>query len=131
MAQGLALVALLTVLGWVSEANAYSSITSREKGVTVDVRPVQLTPGQSAKFQVRLNTHSGNLGQDLAAISTLRDDQGRNYQPANWQGSPPGGHHRRGVLEFPALEGGLRSVTLVISDIAGVPKRIFEWNIEK
>ena len=77
-----------------------------------------------------MNSHSGDLSQDIVAVSTLKDNQGREYRPTNWQGSPPGGHHRKGVLEFPALDGAPVSITLVIRQIANVPERIFVWTVE-
>jgi hypothetical protein len=129
--QGVVLIALLVVAGWLSNANAYESITSRANNVTVDVVPVQLASGKPAKFEVRMNTHSVPLEQDLVVVSTLKDDLGGNYKPVKWEGSPPGGHHRRGVLEFPVLKGSPKSVKLVIREVAGVPERIFEWKIEK
>ena len=130
LAQGLLLIALLTLFSWTSEAMAYPSKSSRERGVSVNVRPVQLMPGQPAKFEVRLNTHSANLNQEMVAVSRLRDDQGRVYDPVSWQGAPPGGHHRMGVLEFPTLKGNPKKVSLIIWDIAKVPERIFEWQME-
>lgn len=129
--QGLALLILLVVVGWLSDVKAYESVTSREKSVTVDVVPVQLAPGKPAKFEVRMNTHSVPLEQDLVVVSILKDDQGGQYQPTKWQGSPPGGHHRTGVLEFPILKGNPKSVKLVIREVAGVPERTFGWKVEK
>ena len=126
----LALISLFVLLGWVSDAGAYRSITSSENSVIVNVKPVELAPGQPAKFEVGMNTHSVNLLQDMVAVSTLTDDHGRTYQPVKWQGSGPGGHHRRGVLEFPALEESVKSVKLVIKDVSDVPQRMFEWKIE-
>jgi hypothetical protein len=78
-----------------------------------------------------MSTHSVDLGEDMAVVSTLRDDQGREYRPVSWNGDGPGGHHRSGVLEFPALEGSPKSVTLVIRDIAKVPERVFGWDLEQ
>jgi hypothetical protein len=112
------------------DVGAYETKSNRQNRVRVDVRPVQLTPGQPARFEIRMNTHSGNLGQDMIAVCTLKDNRGCEYQPTNWEGSPPSGHHRRGVLEFPALNGASESITLVIRDIANVPERIFEWSIK-
>ena len=129
--QGLALILLWAVVGWLSDVNAYESVTSRANNVTIDVVPVQLEPGQTAKFEIRMTTHSVELSQDIIAVSTLKDDQGGNYQPAKWQGSPPGGHHRQGVLEFPVLKGSPKSARLVIREVAGVPERTFEWKIGK
>ena len=112
------------------EANAYERISNRENRVRVDVVPVQLEFGKSAKFEIRMNTHSCDLSQDLVSVSTLKDDNGREYRPVDWQGAPPGGHHRTGVLEFPALNENTKSVTLVIRDVANVPERIFKWNLK-
>jgi hypothetical protein len=124
-------VGFLAVFSVVSDANAFRSIASRSNGVTVDVKPMQFAAGKPAKFEVSMNTHSVDLGVDLIAVSTLTDDQGKEYRPVNWDGTGPGGHHRSGVLEFPALEGTPKSVTLVIRDIARVPERIFQWDLEE
>ena len=123
-------VGFLAVFGIISNADAFRSIVSRGNGVTVDVTPVTFAVGQPAKFEVSMNTHSVELGVDLIAVSTLTDDQGKEYRPVSWDGTGPGGHHRSGVLEFPALEGTPRSVTLVIRDIAKVPERVFQWDLE-
>ena len=47
------------------------------------------------------------------------------------QGSAPGGHHRKGVLEFPDLADSAVTITLIIKGIASVPERIFEWPVER
>jgi hypothetical protein len=125
------MVLFLVVSGLSSNAIAYKAISDNRNRVRVDVKPVQLTPGKSVKFEVRMNTHSVGLKQDLLTVCTLTDDQGNEYQPTNWDGSSPGGHHRSGVLEFPALEGDPGSVTLVIRNIANVPARKFEWTVDR
>jgi hypothetical protein len=123
-------VGFLAVFGIISNADAFRSIVSRSNGVTVDVKPMQFAAGKPAKFEVSMNTHSVDLGVDLIAVSTLTDDQGKEYRPVSWDGPGPGGHHRSGVLEFPALEGTPKSVTLVIRDIAKVPERVFQWDLQ-
>jgi len=125
------LISLALVFVLFSSAYAYRSVTSRENAVTVDVRPEQLANGLPVKFTVRMKTHSVNLAEDMVAVSELRDDTGKTYQPVSWKGSPPGGHHRSGTLEFPKLEGSVnKRVTLVIRNISNVPERIFQWDIE-
>lgn len=127
-------VSLLIVLFFVIlafDASAYKTKSSKENRVRVDVRPVQLLPGKPAKFEIRMNTHSGDLSQNLLAVCTLKDSSGREYRPVNWDGSPPGGHHRRGVLEFSELAEGAESITLVIREIANVPERVFNWSVER
>ncbi len=127
----LAVFTMLSNFGFPSDAEAYSSITSRKNGVTVDVKPRKFAPGEPVEFEVRMNTHSVDLAEDMTAVCMLKDDQGREYRPVSWQGAPPGGHHRRGVLAFPTLAGNPNSVTLVIRNIGAVPERTFEWNVER
>jgi hypothetical protein len=128
------LVSILIVLFLVNlaiDAVAYETKSNKQNRVRVDVRPVQLLPGKPAKFEIRMNTHSGDLSQDLVAACTLKDNSGREYHPTSWDGSPPGGHHRSGVLEFSELGEGTESITLVIRQVANVPERVFNWSIEQ
>lgn len=123
------LPATVLLLGSVVLAWAYEGHSNYAKGVNVEVTPITLSLNQPAVFSVRLNTHTVQLTQDLAAVSELRDDQGRTYKPVSWQGAAPGGHHRSGTLTFPALKGPAGSLTLIIHDIAGV-ERTFEWQLK-
>lgn len=129
---GLAALAIVAVtVGLAVDAGAYEMRSNRENRVRVDVKPVQLTPGQPPRFEVRMNTHSETLGEDMVAVSSLKDNAGRVYQATAWQGSGPGGHHRKGVLEFPKLEDNTDSITLIIRKVANVPERTFEWSVER
>ncbi|MDO8742977.1 MAG: hypothetical protein Q7J30_00200, partial [Candidatus Azambacteria bacterium] len=67
------------------------------------------------------------LDFDLTKISILEDDKGGQYQPIDWQGAGPGGHHVSGILIFPKLNKGIKSIKLTIQD--SLP-RIFEWKIK-
>ena len=131
MTHFLSLVIMLFLLNLAADALAYKTKSNKENRVRVDVRPVQLLPGKPAKFEIRMNTHSGDLSQDLVSVCTLKDSNGREYRPINWNGSPPGGHHRSGVLEFSELDKGTESITLVIREVANVPERVFNWSIER
>ena len=126
-----ALVIVAVAVGLAVDAGSYEMRTNKEKRVRVDVKPVQLTPGQPAKFEVQMNTHSETLGEDMVAVSSLKDNAGRVYQATAWQGSEPGGHHREGVLEFPKLEDNTESITLIIRKVANVPERTFEWAVQR
>ena len=126
---GLSAILLLVLLTISINASAYKTLKSRKNMVTVDVRPVQLSPGQPARFEVQMNTHSVDLRYDMVASGILKDDQGNEYRATIWDGSGPGGHHRRGILAFPSLEGKPRSVTLVIKNISNAD-RTFKWNLE-
>jgi hypothetical protein len=125
------LVITLFLVSLAVDASAYQAQSNNQDSVRVDVRPVQLLPGRPAKFEIRMNTHSGDLSQDLVAVCSLKDSSGREYRPTSWDGSPPGGHHRSGVLEFPELGDAARSITLVIREVANVPERVFNWSIER
>ena len=124
------LIIVAVAVGLAVNAGAYEMRSNRENRVRVDVKPVQLAPGQPAKFEVRMNTHSETLGEDIVAVSSLKDNLGRVYQASAWQGSGPGGHHREGVLEFPELEDKPESITLIIRKVADVSERTFEWSVE-
>jgi hypothetical protein len=110
---------------------AFERRSSNAKSVRVDVVPVQLSSGKPAKFEIRMTTHSVELSNDMVAVSTLKDDQGREYRALVWNGSPPGGHHRSGELEFSTMANGAKSVTLYLKNISGVSERIFEWKFEQ
>jgi hypothetical protein len=131
IAHFVSLVITLFLVNWTVDAAAYQTQSNNQNRVRVDVRPIQLSPGKPIKFEIRLNTHSGDLSQDLVAVCTLKDNSGREYQATGWDGSPPGGHHRSGVLEFPELGDAAQSITLVIREVANVPERVFNWSIER
>lgn len=123
---------IFTAIGLSAGAWAsYEHQSSSANSVHVDVVPTQLSPGEQATFEIRMNTHSVPLNYDLVAVSLLKDDQGHEYRATAWKGSPAGGHHRSGVLEFPAIVKGAKSITLYIKNIADVPERTFAWKLEK
>jgi hypothetical protein len=108
----------------------FAAQTSRDGGVTVKVTPKNLARGASTwDFEVVLDTHSGDLGQDLAKSAVLIDGRGREHAPTAWTGSPPGGHHREGVLSFKPLDSETDSLTLRIRDVGGVSQRSFRWQL--
>lgn len=99
-------------------------------GVSVEVTPIELNPENPVKFKVKFTTHQGNLGFEMTEVSLLKDDVGNVYSPLGWEGSPPGGHHRSGVLTFPKLKGGAGRIELVIKNVRDVPERVFTWGSE-
>ncbi len=101
--------------------------TNSEKGVSIDVAPVGFAFDKPARFSVALNTHSGSLNFDLTENSFLEDDKGNLHKPTGWDGSPPGGHHRSGVLSFPSVGAGAKHIKITIRNVSGVPERVFEW----
>lgn len=96
--------------------------------VTVQVVPLAPGPGNTVEFQVAMNTHSVELDADMLTSVRLRDDAGNEYVPVAWDGPAAGGHHREGIIKFPALKSETRTITLVVRNVAGVPERAFKWS---
>lgn len=111
-------------------ALTFESKSNDEKAVTVEVTPLNLPQGGSSlDFEVAFNTHSVELDFDPTAISVLRDDQGHEYPALAWDGGGPTGHHRSGTLRFKVFDHPTNFVEVVIRSIAGVPERVFRWNL--
>jgi len=123
-------IATATVISSAVYVLAYDRQSNKENGVRVDAMPVELKAGSEARFDVRMNTHSVELDQDLTAISRLKDNKGSTFQATGWDGSPPGGHHRSGTLSFPALAPGTETVTLIIKGVGKDSERIFSWQVQ-
>lgn len=101
--------------------------TNREGMVTIKVTP-QVFSGTTLRFEVILDTHSVALSQDMREVAVLSGG-GNEYQPTAWEGDPPGGHHRKGVLVFAPISPMPASLTLKIRGVAGVPERVFTWAV--
>ena len=101
--------------------------TNEGGAVTFLVRPLNLDSGSATlDFEVDMDTHSVDLGFDLASMAVLKTDTGVEISPSAYQGG--GGHHVKGRLSFPADQAaGTRTLTLVISNAAGVAERLFTW----
>jgi hypothetical protein len=88
-------------------------------------------PGETLNFQVSLNTHSVDLGMDLAVLATLTTDAGVTVQPLQWD-APLGGHHVSGTLSFPAeadgtsVLDGAGTITLRLVEVDAA-ERVFTW----
>lgn len=119
----------LVIAGFFFWAQAFETQKSDANMVKAEVKPVQLAAGKPAIFEVRFDTHSVKLDDDLVSAGLLKDSQGKTYKPETWKGSPPGGHHRSGALEFPRLEGNPTSVILVLKNIGDIPERSFQWKM--
>jgi Spy/CpxP family protein refolding chaperone len=108
-------------------------------GVTVSatlLTPDKPRPDGTLAVQVKLDTHAADLdAYALEKLAVLRDGQGREV-PALRLESPSGsGHHREGVLSFPATDAGGKplvspeatAVTLIVRGIGGISERVFQW----
>jgi len=101
---------------------------NRDGGVTVKVTPLPIEPG-SWRFEVVLDTHSVDLIQNIVETAVLIDDEGMEHKPSAWEGDPPGGHHRKGVLKFEGIPKAI-VIRLEIRQV-GIPKRRFTWPLPK
>ncbi len=109
----------------------YSPQERSEANVTISVTPTKLAPNLPAQFNIDFNTHSVDLSFDPVKITFLSDEGGKDYGAPVWEGAPAGGHHRSGILTFAQpLDAQVKSVTLTFTDIAGVPKRTFNWKVQ-
>jgi hypothetical protein len=112
-------------------APALTARTSDEAGVRVVVTPKAL--GSDLKiweFTVVMDTHTKPLNDNLTQAAVLVDNAGRRTVPAAWQGDPPEGHHRKGVLQFSAPTEMPKSIELQINGVGGVAIRTFRWEVE-
>jgi hypothetical protein len=103
--------------------------------VVIRVTPLNLTnPGETVDFEVDMNTHSVDLGMNLAELATLTTDTGQKIAAVKWE-APGGGHHVAGKLLFPSTTGGkplLQGATklaLSLRDVS-VPGRVFTWDLK-
>ena len=125
---------LMGATPWVAWAqtslDATAAQSSNEQGVTVKVTAKSMgLVGNRWEFAVVLDTHSADLGDDLAQSAILTTDDGRTFKPAGWLGAPPGGHHREGVLAFdvPAPRPG--GIELRIDRPGESVPRTFRWQL--
>lgn len=104
--------------------------SSVEQGVTIKVTPKAIGASDSRwEFSVVLDTHSGDLSDDLVQSASLTTDDGRSFKPANWSGAAPGGHHREGVLAFDVPTPRPASIELRIVRPGESAARTFRWQL--
>ncbi len=127
--------ALLPTLSPNGEGNRELTRTDEQGAVVFEVTPLNLgTPTDTLEFDVAMNTHSVDLGMDLATLATLTTDTGTTVQPTKWD-AIPGGHHVTGKLIFAAMKDGTaildgaRKLTLTIVNVDAT-SRVFEWELK-
>lgn len=102
--------------------------TSSVADVTVTARPYPNSMATDEwRIAVTLDTHSVELEMDLAALARLRFSDGAVVRPVRYEGDPPGGHHRSGVLVFPAAAASPGRFELTLRSIGNSEERIFVW----
>jgi hypothetical protein len=134
MRHRLNIVAVTFVVTFIGVGSAFaapdlSTRTSMEAAVTVKATPTALS-GALWKFDVAFDTHSRALTDDLQKSARLVTDDGKTYPALGWQGDPPGGHHRKGVLEFKAIAPLPASIELQITREGESQPRSFKWSLK-
>lgn len=110
---------------------AQTAQISREGGVTVKVVPRGLRAGATSwEFEVTFETHTQSLNQDMTRAARLIDSQGQPHAPLAWDGDPPGGHHRRGLLRFRPLADHPAMLELQVLGVGDIGTRVFRWRLE-
>ncbi len=101
--------------------------SNNEGPVTVEVVPRFST---EIAFEIVLDTHSEELNEDLTTAATLVDDTGKKYEPVGWNGNPPGGHHREGLLLFNPITPAPKFIKLILTNVGGTRERSFIWDLK-
>lgn len=123
------LIALLALAfsAAVAAPGALPTQSSSAGGVTVKATPRSLS-GPVWEFELVFDTHTQNLGDDPAKSASLHAD-GETAAPLAWQGDPPGGHHRKGVLRFKAISPLPAALELRLQRASEPSPRIFRWSL--
>jgi len=117
--------------GSASAAPDLAAQSSDDAGVLVVVTPTALGPDATVwEFEVAMDTHSQALDADISQVAVLVDEAGRRYAPLAWEGDPPGGHHRKGILRFAAPADMSGVVELQIEGVGGAGTRTFRWELK-
>lgn len=104
--------------------------TSDAAGVRVVVTPRSMVGSDKWEFDVAMDTHVKPLAEDLASAAVLIDDKGERTVPIAWQGDPPGGHHRKGVLQFTGPANPPKAFELQLINVGGAALRTFRWELQ-
>lgn len=131
---GMSALALLAMLAGLLDAPLTTAAehlaaqVNREGPVRVMALPRSLAEEAAVwEFEITFDTHTVPIDGDPAQFSVLVDALGKTYEPLSWSGDGPGGHHRRGVLQFAPVPEANGAVELRISGVGGVAMRVFRW----
>lgn len=123
-----------SVLGTMSleaSAAALAQQTSSDRGVTVRATPRDISSTAKVwEFDIVLETHTQNLTDDLKTGAVLVVGGGAKQAPLSWEGDPPGGHHRKGVLRYAAVSPLPDAFELRIQRPDEPAPRNFRWTLK-
>lgn len=124
-----ALAAVSITMGAAFAASGLATRTSSSSAVMVKATPRPFT-GNVWEFEIAFDTHSRSLDDNLEKSAVLVVDGGRSYPPIKWHGDPPGGHHRKGVLQFKPVSPAPSKIELRIAREGETKPRVFEWSLK-
>ena len=128
-ASALIFILLMSSALWPGSAPQAGAVTEELvndlNGVKFTIKPMDYD-GEGLAFSTSIDTHSWALDFDMTEVSRLVVAS-TSYKAILWDGSPPGGHHKSGVLVFPKPTGGSGEMSLTISGVGDVPERVFQW----
>lgn len=127
--RAIVLCATLLFSGSALAAPSLASLSNTQSAVTVKVTPRNLQ-GDVWEFDVVFDTHAQDLRDDLMKTATLVPAGGQTVSPLEWKGDPPGGHHRKGVLRFNAIQPSPAAIELRIDRPGEQKPRSFRWTLQ-
>ncbi|MBI5892876.1 MAG: Spy/CpxP family protein refolding chaperone [Deltaproteobacteria bacterium] len=112
-----------------------SSMTQEKKAGEVTVIATLKNPDSLGKkddlvFNIIFDTHSVNL--DTFKFNEgiiLKDDKGKTYKPASVK-ETGSGHHREADVKF-KNPGKVKSIEIIVKDLAGVKETLFKWEFSE
>lgn len=110
-----------------SQTSKYTEQKDETGPVSVTVQPLTLADSGDWTFELTIQTHSVDLAMDIVESVVLIDSSGNEIKPTSWDGDPPGGHHRTGVITFDSPELIPDAVMMQVRNVADVPVREFSW----
>jgi hypothetical protein len=122
------LACLLALLATSVTAAPLATQSSTVSGVTIKATPTAVS-GERWTFDIVLDTHAGELSDDLMKSASLVVDNEAALSPLDWRGAAPGGHHRKGVLQFKAATSSPESIELRIQRTGEPAPRVFRWQL--
>ena len=108
-------------MGNVENADYSTQQTNSDAGISIGVSYMPEVTDETA-FEIQVMAHT-DYNDDFEKNSFLRDADGKTYRALSYEGTT--GHHAKGILRFPKME--IKSVELVITDVAGIEERVYKW----
>jgi len=112
----------------VQAASTLPTQSIAQAGVAIEATPRKVAAG-TWEFALAFNTHMGGLTDDPAKQAVLVADGKATYKAVAWQGDPPGGHHRKGVLRFKTVSPEPKAIELKIQRPNESAPRVFRWQL--